>query len=274
MKPIQGVRVMKTQRPADEEIIKFVSSFDVGITPKVLAYKLNISHSTAKTILYRLAQKGLLKANFRGNRGFYGVNSEFQESEHGITYRTELKIQNFQLIYENCNVGQEYHLIEGFPSNDKPLWKVQINISKSNNLTILFSGEFGFDLSAVFILTKKYLTEINKKYDCDLDINKLQITNIELFNDFYKIGLSKNSFYFSDLDGLLVKVYGKKDRTRIEKRISKRLPLTTLLGNISKTDILKVSSGLTEISENQKEILKQMERFMKNQEYYNRKREI
>lgn len=262
---------MKTKRPTDEEIIKFVSSFDVGITPKVLAHKLNISHSTAKTILFRLAQSGKLKSNFCGNRGFYGVDSLVSNKVDGLIYRTEPKIQNFQLIYRNCNIGQEYDLIEYFPSNGNPKWKVKINISKSNNLTILFSGEFGFDLSSVIILSKKYIDDINTKFESNLDIDKLEVTNIEIFNDFYKVGLSKNSFYFSDLKGLMIKVYDKKEKLRIEKRIIQRMPLTALLENISNPDILKWGSVLSSIFNNQQEMFKQIERLMKNQEYYNKK---
>ncbi|MCK9544968.1 MAG: winged helix-turn-helix domain-containing protein [Novosphingobium sp.] len=265
---------MKTKRPTDEQIIEFVSSFDVGITPKVLAHKLNISHSTVKTILFRLAQSGKIKANFLGNRGFYGVDSLVSNKGDGMVYRTEPKIQNFQLIYRNCNIGQEYNLIEPFPSSDNPIWKVKINISKSNNLTILFSGEFGFDLSSVIILSKKYIDDINAKFNSDLDIDKLEVTNIEIFNDFYKVGLSRNSFYFSDLKGLMMKIYDKKGKLRVEKRISQRFPLTTLLDNISNTDIFRLFSVLSDISGNQQEIFKQIERLMKNQEYYNKKREL
>lgn len=262
---------MKRNTPNNEEIVCFVSDFEAGITPKVLAHKLNISHPTAKTILYRLAQKGLLKANFKGNRGFYGCNFIASNKGDGVCYRTEPKIQNFQLIYKNCNINQEYCSEEEFPSNDNPIWKIRVNIFKSNNLTISFSGEFGFDLSSIIILSKKYIDEVNTKFGCNLDIDKLEITNIEIFNDFYKIGLSKNSFYFSDLKGLMIKIYDKKGKVRVEKRISKRLPLTTLLENISNTDMLRVVSGVNEISENQKELFRQIERLIKNQEYYKRR---
>ena len=259
---------METKRPADEEIINFVSSFEVGITPKVLGYKLNISHSTAKTILYRLSQKGLLKANFRDNRGFYGVDSRIQNIGDGLVWRTEPKVQNFELIYENCNIGEEFCYQEHFPSEDNPIWNIRIRFSKSGNLTILFTGEFGFDFISVIVLSRHYLDEINKKYSCNLEISKLQITRVEEFNDFYKLGLSKNSMFFTDLEGSMLKIYDKGDRLRVEKRLTKRMPLDAIFQNLANPDILKHSSAIIDISDKIDELSKQFSRFMKNQEYY------
>jgi len=262
---------MKSNRQSNEEIINFISEFKSGLTPSNLARKLNLKLSTSKSILARLTEKGKLKKNYLGNRGFYGVSDGFQETGHGLAWRTEPKVQNFELIYENCGIKEEFNLQRHYPSDDNPIWDMRIRSSKSGNLTILFSGEFGYDFSSIAILSRNCIDEINTKYNCFLDITKLQITRVETFNDFYKLGLSKNSMFFTDFEGTMLKIYDKEDRLRVEKRLIKRMPLDAIFQNLANPDILKYSSQVTELSLKFDEMSKRVYGYMKNMRYhYNR----
>jgi len=265
---------MKTQRLIHDEIVEFITLFPVGLTPSNLAKKLNLKRQTAKSILYRLVEKGKLKANYFGNKGFYGIVARSQNTEDGLGFKTEPKVQNFQLIYENCNLGDEFVYKEHYPSDENQIWNISIRYSKSNNLTILFSGEYGYDFGSIAVLTRHYLNNLNKKYGSDLDIHKLQITMVEEFNDFYKLGLSKNSMFFTDFEGSMLKIYDKGDRLRVEKRLTKRMPFDIIFQNLANPDVLKWGSAITEISNKQDELSKQLTQIAKNIDYYSKKKQV
>jgi len=261
---------MKSNRQSNEDIINFISEFESGLTPSNLAKKLDLKLSTSKSILARLTEKGKLKKNYLGNRGFYGVSDGFQETGHGLAWRTEPKIQNFIVFCERCGITEELKIEEHYPSGN-PKWHTSIRVAKEGNLTISFTGEFGFDLSAVVILIEKYYTELNNKYSLHLTPNILIIKNIEVFNDFFKLGLSPTCTYFSDLQSAMFKVYDKGDRTRVEKRTSKKIPLEFIFQNLANPDILKYSSQVTELSLKFDEMSKRVYGYMKNMRYhYNR----
>jgi len=115
---------------------------------------------------------------------------------------------------------------------------------------------------------------LNKKYGSDLDIHKLQITMVEEFNDFYKLGLSKNSMFFTDFEGSMLKIYDKGDRLRVEKRLTKRMPFDIIFQNLANPDVLKWGSAITEISNKQDEISKQLTQIEKNIDYYSKKKQV
>ncbi|MEI8364702.1 MAG: hypothetical protein WCF78_04595, partial [archaeon] len=255
---------MQIKRLNNDEIISFVSEFASGLTPSNLAKKLNLKPQTAKSILYRLSTEGKLKRDYLGNRGFYGISVGFQNTGDGIVWRTEPKVQNFELIYENCGIGEEFYQQRHYPSDENPIWNILVRSSKTGNLTVLFSGEFGYDFSSVAVLSRNCIDEINTKYGCTIDINKLQITRIETFNDFYKLGLSKNSMFFTDFEGTMLKIYDKGDRLRVEKRLTKRMPLDAIFQNLANPDILKYSSQVTDLSLKFDEMSKQVNRCMKS----------
>ncbi len=223
----------------DKEIIDLIKSKD-GITPITLSKILNIKHSTARTKLLRLSEKGILISNYKEINGLYGYNYLSQKGEHDNAFITTPRIQNFRLIVENISKDvPSFSIEENIPNVNNCLWTIRINLSKSNNLTFFFSGEYGFDISSVLMYSKKYIDNINKKYNINILFSDVSISNMELFSDFYKLGVSEKSIFLSDLQNYIYKIYSKKGRLRKEERVSTKLPFEFLFSPLSNPDIKK-----------------------------------
>jgi hypothetical protein len=255
---------------SDEELINYVSSFEAGITPKSASFKLGFKHSYIKNRFYRLGQKGLLIYNYLGSKGYYGVNSEHQKTGHGLAFRTEPRIQNFILFYENCDVSEVYNIKHGYPIKD-PCYFVREKISKQGNLTIHFSGEYGFDISSVVILSEHFISYLCKKYDVTLDLKKVMISNIEIFNDFYKIGLSPTSFTLYDLQGSIKKIYSNVSKIRCEDRFTPKISLDTFFQEMSNPINIKYHNQITNLSDRIHSIEQLMKSFISTQQHFNKK---
>lgn len=224
----------------DNQIIDLAKS-QKGVTAIQLVKYYGLNHSTARSRLRSLSKSGMLFPDKDNVRGLYGYNYMSEISEHDEVFKTSPRIQNFRLIVENLGKPIEpYYKEYNIPDEEHKFWTIRVNISKSNNLTIFFSGEHGFDLSAVFMYSKHYIDQINELFNLDITYSNVKICNMEIFNDFYKLGLSNgSSLYLSDLSGYMEKIYFKGYGTRFEKKINVKLPFEFLFSAVSNPDIKK-----------------------------------
>lgn len=224
----------------DEQIVDLAKS-QKGVTAVQLTKLTGINPSTARSRLSSMAKNGLLIPNKDNIRGLYGYNYMSEISEYDEVFKTSPRIQNFRLIVENIDKSiAPYYKEYNIPDEEHKFWTIRVNISKSNNLTIFFSGASGFDLSAVFMYSKHYIDQINELFNLHITYSDVKISNIEILIDFYKLGLSNcSSLYLSDLAGHMKKIYVKDYGTRVETRITTRLPFEFLFSAMSNPDIKK-----------------------------------
>lgn len=226
----------------------------------------NFNTSTVKSRLYRLVTKKLLISNFNKIRGNFGVNLEFQKEIHGLKFETEPKIQNFIISCKNCGISEKINIIQEYPRGCVPQWKKQIMVGEKGNLTIILSGELGFDISSVVILTEEIYLSLNEKYNISLTPEILLITNIEKFNDFYGLRFATpKSVCFSDLL-VAYKIYNKNNRVRCEIRANPYLSLGLMYKNIDQLNhFLAQSNQLNSMQEDIKELQKMINSLLSNQ---------
>jgi len=215
-------------KTTNEQIVDLAKS-QKGVTAIQLTKLFGINPSTARSRLNSMAKSGILIPKKDNVNGLYGYNYMSEISEHDEVFKTSQRIQNFRLIVENLDKKIEHKF-----------WTIRVNISKSNNLTIFFSGAPGFDLSSVFMYSKHYIDQINELFDLHITYSDVKICQIEILTDFYKLGLSNcSSLYLSDLSGYMEKIYSKDYGVRVEKRITTRLPFEFLFSAMSNPDIKK-----------------------------------
>jgi hypothetical protein len=228
--------IMQENNSLKQKILDILEDDDTGINPTRMAQILGQNKNTVRTAMNRMAKDGLLLNKFRGLNGYYGPSPLFQKKEHGIP---NIRAQNIHFVIKcDKTIGKSFEEIEYHPNKDNPLFKVKTFLAKTtNNVSICFSSSIGFGLDAIILAFYYKVSSLNQRFGFSLDINDFELKNIELFNDFFGFGISKNQLFFSDLNTTLLKIYSKKGKTRTELRSSVPVPFEIFLKIINNEPI-------------------------------------
>jgi predicted transcriptional regulator len=249
-----------------DEIIALFKINNDSYAPKKVATLTNIKESTVRSILSRLAREGVLISNADGLKGYYKLNPASQNLPDGVNYCDEnIRFQN---IVATINLDKDIDFkeeIKEYPNNSNPYWKIKKSYGHTHKkITINMSGKAGFEPLSVLITTDFIIQEINKKYNLNLDVNKVIFT-LEAFKDFFKIRLPTNNITYEVLTQWSLKIYNKRFGVRYEEKTFLEIPYDILLHSINNPILLNYSNNMTLIKNDVAE-LKTIYKFLINQQ--------